>query len=347
MLRIARRAAVFAVGISVSLIAVVPAVAAVAPEHVLGGKVTDEGLGYVNAQFITWTGNSKAHPRHYDAFAQLLSGGSPVRLNAHRTEGFPGGFDPGTNTVIYDQQPRGDSDIYLYDLDTQERMRAPDINSRKWEWGAEISTSYILFNRTFKRHRKWHTSLMLYDRTSQMLTTLNTWGAKPFTPTGSIGEATASWSVCGERGCHAFLYDIAGRTTRRIPTSSRHMEYAPVVDETNRDVYYTSSGRKCGQRVGIWRLPIDDFSVVPTQIVDLPDGIDTDWVTTLAPNVVVPSSNDVIFGRWRCRPSEGDIYAARDATSVPDASATGATQRAGGRHEVFDGSRRPDKRQPR
>ena len=319
MLRIARQAAVFAVGILVSLVVAVPAVAVVTPEHVLGEKGTDEGLGYVNDQNITWMGNSKAHPKHYDAFAELLTGGSRVRLNAPGTEGYPGGFDPGTNTVIY-QQAAQRSDIYFYNLDTQERARVPDVNNRSWEWGPEISTGYILFAREFKRNGTWHNSLLLYNRGTQHTKTIDTWGPNPYTPTGGVGDSYASWAVC-TKTCRAYVYDIAAGTTRKIPTVNGRWQYSPVVDEVNGEVYFVRSGAKCGANVGIWRLPIAEFGAIPTEIVDLPDRIDTSGVLSLTSNASVVGSQDIYFDRWSCRRDESDVYAARDVTSLPDATA--------------------------
>jgi hypothetical protein len=223
--------------------------------------------------------------------------------------------------VIYQQWARS-SQLFVFDLDTQTRTPVSGVNTRWWEWGPQISTTFILFNREFRRHGTWYNSLLLYNRDTQQTRKLQTWlDDKVFTPTGSVGESYASWTVCTRSACRAFVYNIASRTIRRLPTANRRHEYGPVVDEVNGDVYFVESGNRCGQNVAIWRLPVDDFSVPRTKLVDLPDGVDTGWVTTLAPNPVVNGSQDVYFQRWRCGPDAGDIYVARDATSAPDAPA--------------------------
>jgi len=196
------------------------------------------------------------------------------------------------------------------------------VNTRWWEWGPQISSSFIFFNRDVRRHGTWYTLMLLYNRDTQQTLRLDTWAAdKVFATTGSVGESYASWTVCTRLACRAFVYNIASSRTKRLPTADRRHEYAPVVDEVNGHVYFVESGNRCGQNVGIWRLPIDDFSVAPTKIVDLPDGVDTGWYTTLTPNASVEGSQDVYFQRWRCGARIGDIYVARDATLVPDALA--------------------------
>jgi|SoiMethySBSTD1v2_1073268.scaffolds.fasta_scaffold186575_2 hypothetical protein len=295
------------------------AIAAVTPDPVLRGNGVDEGLGYSNTQYLTWTQNSIRRPRHFDAFARMLVGGPRTRLNAAGTQGFPGGFDPGTNTVIYQQQARS-SQLFFFDLDTQTRTRVSGVNTRWWEWGPQISTTHILFNREFRQDGVWLNSMLLYDRETQTTLELDGWlSGRAFTPTGSVGEAQASWTVCTRSACRAFVYDIARGRIRRLPSADHRHEYAPVVDEVNGDVYFVESGERCGANAAIWRLPLDDFSVPATKIVDLPAGTDTGWVTTLAPNDSVTGSQDVFFQRWKCGPDEGDIYVARDATSTPDA----------------------------
>lgn len=313
------RRAAYACAAVLVLVTAVTTMAAVTPEVVLGQSGVEEGLGYSNTQYLAWTQNSTGRPRHYDAYAQLLTGGPTTRLNDAGTEGYPGGFDPGTDTVIYQQAARS-SQLFFFNLDTQERTPVPGVNTRWWEWGPQISTDFILFDRDSKRNGIWYSSMLLYNRSTQTTRKLATWvDERVYTPTGGVGGSYASWTVCNRSTCRAFVYDIAARTIRRLPTADRRYGYAPVVDEVNGHVYFVESGKRCGSNVAIWRLPVGDFSAVPTKIVDLPDGIDTGWVSTLAPNATVEGSQDVFFERWICGQGEGDIYVARDATSVPDA----------------------------
>ena len=96
-----------------------------------------------NASYLAYQSNSTAHPRHYNAYARDLAGGTNRKLNAKGTEGAPGGFDPGTNTVIFQEWSDG-SAIRMFDLDAQAPVSVPGaLNSPKWEWQPRISTAYI------------------------------------------------------------------------------------------------------------------------------------------------------------------------------------------------------------
>ena len=49
------------------------------------------------------------------AFVEV-NGGSVTRINARRTSAYVGGFDPGTDHVIFQQVRGGESDLFLYDI---------------------------------------------------------------------------------------------------------------------------------------------------------------------------------------------------------------------------------------
>jgi Tol biopolymer transport system component len=301
-----------------SLLTATAALATVSPVKVVVDKGWQESP-FANGTYVAWTSNSEKHPKIWNAFARPLSGGSRIRLNAGGTKGFTGGFDPGTDSVIYQQVDGGRSDIYLYDLDTAIRTKVEGVSSDRWEWSPRISSSFILFNRDYRKNGNSYTSNYLYDRTTGTTRKLGTWPDETtYVPMGSVGAIYASWSVCNRSSCSVHLYDIASGTSTRVPTKNRRPQYAPAVDETNGRIYLVRSGFECGAGVLILRLPLDDLSATPTKIVDLPDGIDTGYVMSLA-----PSSNgtdqDLLFERWRCRASTSDIYRAPSVTTVPDA----------------------------
>ena len=107
-----------------------------------------------NASYLLYQGTSTAHPRHYNAYARDLTSGTNRKLNAKGTEGGPGGFDPGTNTVIFQEWSNG-SAIRMFDLDSQTNVPVPGaLNSPKWEWEPRISTAYISFFRNTKVNGK-------------------------------------------------------------------------------------------------------------------------------------------------------------------------------------------------
>jgi len=115
------------------------------PTLILGGS-TDQILPDANASFIGWTQNSKAHPRHHDAFVQPLSGGaptgSPMKLNTGTTFGWFGGIRPDVNEAAYQQTNarQTQSDIRIVDLDVLPLAPTspPGLNTRGWEFRPSI-----------------------------------------------------------------------------------------------------------------------------------------------------------------------------------------------------------------
>ena len=108
----------------------------------------------------------------YNAYARDLTNGTNQKLNARGTAGGPGGFDPGTNTVIF-QEWANTSAIRMFDLDTQTSVHVPGaINSPKWEWEPRISTAYITFFRNTKVNGVRYADLLLYNRVSGDVTKL-------------------------------------------------------------------------------------------------------------------------------------------------------------------------------
>jgi hypothetical protein len=313
-----RRISIVAV-LSALVVTLLPATAGatVTPEEVIGGRA-NQLLPFGNAAYVDWSANTRRRPDHYNAFAKNLATATRSRLNEAGTIGWSGGFDPGTNTVIYQQIESGSSDLFFYDLDTGTRTSVSGVDTRRWEWGPRISTSYILFDRDYRKNGVWYTDIRLFDRTAAttaLIATLPISGTGVVSD-GGVGESYAWYTVC-RRNCYAYVYNIAAGTVQRIPTVNRHPQYAPAVDETNGTVYWVRSGFACGAKVNVWRAPLSDMSAT-TKVVDLEDGIDTDWAMSLAPNAT-SGGLDLLFGRVDCASGDIDVYAARDVSAVPSA----------------------------
>jgi hypothetical protein len=314
-------------GIVATLLLAGSALAQITPVLVIGGKA-QQSLGFANQTWVAWTSraNSTQHQTLSKAFARRLAGGSSIRLNPKNTQGFTGGFDPGTNTIIYQQidlsARTNPSDLYFYDLDTQTRAPVTEVNTKRWEWGPRISSGYILYNLDYRTNRVWHTAIELYDRSAGTTTRLASWPTGKFNPpTGRVGETYATWTLCSS-SCSAYVFDIATMTTSEIPTRDLRPQYAPVVDETNARVYYVRSAKmSCGHKVVMLRLPVADLSQTPTKIVAMPEGIDIDSTMSLATD---PSTGgtDLLFSRIICRNSNEDVYEMVNVGSVPDGSIT-------------------------
>jgi hypothetical protein len=300
------------------------AMAAIAPVRLIGGRPQQSG-GYASSTWVAWTSraNSTDAQSVSNALARPIAGGTAIRLNAANTQGFTGGFDPGTNTVIYQQVDMSTrtnaSDLYFYDLDTQTRTLVSGVNTKRWEWGPRISAGYILFDVDYRKNRRWRTAVDLYDRLAGTTVTLANWGvSRYYAPTGAVGERYATWTLCSTT-CSAYVYDISTATTMVIPTRNGRPQYAPVVDETNGRVYFVRSGTGgCGRRVVMLRLPVADLSATPTRIVAMPDGVDIDDSMSLAPGTA--SDIDLLFSRIVCNTSNIDVYELRDVGSAPDAA---------------------------
>ena len=295
--------------VAVALVIGPAAGAVVGPHRVIGGPA-DQYQGSANGRFLTWTQNAPAHPRRYDAFIRRVGGANVRRVNAPGTDGFPGGFDPGSDRVIYEQRSRTDVGIYFYRPDTGKRWKVPGVNTSKPDWQPKISDRFVLFQRNHLVSGHWYTDVLLYDRVHHTTRRLATWRNAPtLIRTGNVGDRHATYMVCTKRSCFSYLYDSKAKTSTRIPTRNGRAQYAPVVDESHGDVYVTRSGNRCGVNVNIWRFDLS-LKGTPVKVVDLPDGIDSGWVDSL---YLVPGSGsaDLYFERWNCKTREGDVYVAR------------------------------------
>lgn len=302
-----RRRWCLAVAMSLLLLSAQPARAG-GTDPIIAGPV-DQFFGSGNGAMMTWTQNSAAHPRAYSAYASPVGDtSSPTKLNLAGTRGFTGGFDPGSNTVIYQQASGDRSNIFLYDLDSSTRTPlSPTVNTKQWEYQPRISTAFVLFIREGRTASR----VLLWDRVGDSLTELDsaTYGrAAVFA--GVVGERYATWTRCTRRTCLAMYYDSSTHEAKRVPEVDRKVQYAPAIDETTGQMYYVRSGHGCGLDVRIFRAPLTDLAS-RTLLTVLPDGVDTDWTQYLVPSSTTKGQVDLWFGRYRCRAGDTDVYALR------------------------------------
>ncbi len=295
---------------SVAVLAPTAALGVATPQPVLTGHL-DQWLPFANTTWLAYTSNSDAHSKHFNAFVQPIAGGSAQRVNEAGTSGFPGGFDPTSGDLIYEQDTTRDWALYLYDPIAQTRHKVSGVNSTEWEWDPRISTSFILFQRAYQRHGVWHDDILLYDRTTHHTRRLGTWLDSKTTRTGNVGDRYATFFVGSKNGWASYVYDAQTNTRMKINGPQKYI-YTPVVDEANGTVYFAGSGAACGN-ANIWRLPIS-LTGPATKIVDLPKGIDIGYVASLGPDVV--SGVDLYFYRFDCSKNEGDVYMVQQADLV-------------------------------
>jgi hypothetical protein len=291
--------------------------APITPTPILGGP-TDQILPDVNASFIGWSHNTKAHPRHYNAYVQPLSGGvptgKPMKLNTGTSFGWFGGIRPDVNEVAFQQTNarQTESDIRIVDLDVLPLAPTsqPGLNTSAWEFRPSISASWILFARNLGRR----TRIYLYDRTLQTSIALasarNRRNGDPRILPDDVTEAYATWTRCGAV-CNVYYYNLSTKVTTVVPNPSSTHQYNSSVSDTTGDMYFVTSGSGCGVRVEILRWHIGDpppYTVVAT----LPSGFDVVNVTATFND---GSNDNVYFDRVRCA---GKFYS--DIYEVPAAN---------------------------
>jgi hypothetical protein len=303
----ARRLVCLAMTTSLLLLVAQPARAGGVDPIITGSAY--QAAGSSNGTMMTWFQNHPDRPQNYAAYASPLGDTSdPVKLNVRGTRGFTGGFEPGTNTVIYQQASGDRSTLFLYDLDTSIRTRLPDtVNSERWEYDGRISQAFVLFVRAARTQDR----LLLWDRAGDTLTELDT--ATPGESVifaGVVGERYATWTRCTRRTCLAMYHDTTTDETRRVPQVPGNLQYAPAIDEGTAQIYYVRSGFGCGVNVRIFRSPLADTSS-RTLLTTLPDGVDTDWTQYVVPDLETKGELDLWFGRFRCRADDMDVYALR------------------------------------
>jgi hypothetical protein len=302
-----RRAAGMVLAVAISWVLLATAAwALVGPVKVLHLPAT-QLLPSSNDTFLTYTSNSVAHPKRFNAFAYRYADGHTQRINAAHTQGWNGGFDPGTNTVIYQQIAKG-SNLYTFSLDTSSRQKLGAIDTNKWEWMPRISASFISFFRDYKANGTWYTGIFLYDRTSgttQKLATIA--AAKHNTINGTLGDRYASWTVCGKTTCTAYVYDGISEILQKIPTNNGKPQYAPAVDEVNGLVFFARSGFGCGKGVTFYQVPVTALGTAPTKVATLPSGIDLDGAASLSLDADT-NAYDYFFARVNCSNGSTDIF---------------------------------------
>ena len=252
-----------------------------------------------NDAWVLFTSNSPSSPNHLDAFAEDPVTKTRVRLNATGTQGFAGGFDPGSNTAIYEQTKGGPGSIWFYDLDTDTRTKVPGVNSPGNDYDPRISNTFITFFRDYSAGGKKFRGVYVFDRTGPGLTRIASYPFARFLTNGSVGDQYATWTVCSTVSCSANVYNVDARVLKKIPTVNNRPQYAPVVEEVGGRVYFIRSGFGCGVQVTFFSVSVTALGGTPKKIAALPKGVDTDDEMSLWPN---PNTNfyDLQFIRVNC-----------------------------------------------
>jgi hypothetical protein len=300
---------------SVVLLVTGTAQAARTPVRVLWGPV-QQYSPTSNGTYIAWTQGPAGDSEKLTAFIKVLGHVSGTRLNALGTAGSVGSFLPGTDTLIYTQSRRAQSDLYFYNAANGHRSKPPPlVDSRYWESSAVASQSYILFIRFIATPSGFIERLLLFDRVNARLTTLI-----PKVPRGELvdpsfaGSTYVTWTAC-RRTCNAYYRDVAAGITKRIPLPMHRSQYAPYIDEANGQVYFARSlATPCGDGVSIRRAALSAPSTSST-VARLPTGVDVGLRLSVATDPLT-THQDLYFERDACRSRGYDIYVLRSVDTA-------------------------------
>jgi hypothetical protein len=319
-----RRVVTAVVSAATALVVALPAAwALITPERMLSLKAS-QILPSSNDTYLAYTSNSLAHPNRFNVYAYRYADGNKQRINAAGTHGFSGNFDPGTNTLIYQQDRTDRVDIYTYNLDTNARKRLAVIDTGLWNFDPRISTSFISFLRYFKASGRWWVQLRLFDRVTGRFRKLMTQRAtgSHWINNGTVGDRFASWNVCSGRplnvrGCTVYVYDVQAQVLRKIPTNNGRPQYAAAVDETNDLVVFARAGFGCGRGVTFFQVPVSHLGAAPTRVASLPRGTDIDFTASISLNAET-NAFDYFFERFVCgKHGSAEIYALRGISPGP------------------------------
>jgi hypothetical protein len=305
------RRTVAPVAVLVALVSTVgPVSAGVVAEPVVTGKPDQFGPG---AEGDAWVGWSQFNKPLYTAHIRMQDGSDHRRFRRRDdANSFFGGFDPSTDDVIFQDAKGGNSNLYLYHVDSDGFGAPPDgINTDLWEWAPDISTALVLFGRNKFRRGSSPWKVILYDRVAQTFRTLDTvenrcgciWPE-------AVNERYAAWTTCEAR-CQVYVYDTLTDTTTKVP-NPQMQQYAAALSEDGQ-VYFVRSGDTCTADPAIMRYTLgegttDTVYAYPSGTnlasgLDLVDGIDL--------------NDDLYFDRASCDDLKyrGNIYRIPDVFS--------------------------------
>jgi len=247
-------------------------------------------------QYFAWTQNSRSHRNHFDAFL-TRTGDSRVKLNV-KGEAFIGGIDP--PTIAYQQVANGQSNLKLYNADTQMRSNPPaGVNTADWEWEPSISGDWLFFARQTSSTQ----FVILHSLTTPTEVILDQ--GPRFRHAGQVNGDFAAWTRCTKTTCNVVRRQISAVSDTVLQKPSTKYQYGGAVTSTG-IVYVARSGPKCGADVKVVRYFGATDPAGGTIVADLgPNGRDF-WSAYARDND--DGSVDVFYDRYLCGKTSSDIY---------------------------------------
>jgi hypothetical protein len=257
------------------------------------------------AEYFAWSQNARTRKNHFDAF--LSRTGDPrVKLN-RKGLGYIGGIDP--PVVAYQQVVKGNSDLKLYDVDTQARSDPPaGVNTSNWEWEPSISGDWLLFARQTNSAQ----FVILRSLTTAAKVVLDQ--GRRFHHAGQVSDDYAVWTRCGKTACNVVRRQLSTATDTVLARPADRFQYGAAVTSTG-IVYVARSSPKCGGSVKIARFFGAGDAADGTVVADLgANGWDL-WSAYAREND--DESVDVFYDRLLCGGNKADIYRVHDPHPGP------------------------------
>jgi hypothetical protein len=302
------RRGLFILATAVALLAVPAAYALLAQHGVKTTRVYEQLPAAATdgtTEYFAWTKNSGAKPKHFDAF--LTRTGDPrVKLNT-KGEAFVGGIDP--PVVAFQQVVNGNSNLRLYNADTQTRTSPPaGVNTFDWEWEPSISGDWLLFGRQTSSTQL----VILHSLTTPTEVVLDQ--GRRFRHAGQVNGDFAVWTRCTRTTCNVVRRQISTVADAVLPKPSTKYQYGAAVTSTG-IAYVARSGAKCGANVKIVRY----FGVTDppggTVVADLGTNGRDLWSAYARDND--DGSVDVFYDRYLCNKNTSDVYRVNDPHPGP------------------------------
>jgi hypothetical protein len=281
-----------------------PAAAVVTPTPVKTAPSVDEYYPAASATSLAWEEYASGH---YNVYAQPRGGGTKSKVNAARTSGCCSKPLPGSNSILYQQFTRSNSDLYLYNMATKARKKLPaKVDTKRWEYWGVASSAYVAFLRITSSARV----LFLFNRSTGNLTQIASVGLKcdSCLRPDWVGDTHMIYRQCSKSFVCKLRIWRKGASTLTIPNPNGppYTQYGAAMDEATGDIYYLRSTTWCGLFVEIRRTNLADLNTFTT-IYDFEEGIDGNMLS-LAPNTTTPGDTDLLFSQYDCIANNSDIY---------------------------------------
>lgn len=301
--------------------------AATRPLDIVKGTSLFEGYGAATnigtRRLFAWSNGVGNTHTHLDAFVEV-NGASVTRINRRRTSGYVGGFDPGTDHVIYQQVRGGESDLFLYDIGERRRTPLRALNDGRWQWNPSIDTHqgtpWIVYgvNRFGSASATWRLYLANGRTGDRVLLDSTTNRCGCMFP-GTVAYPWVTWAVGAD--ATAWRYDIRnGERTPLLPTDRDEYGVTVTPDGT---AYVAQGGDRCGSAAALYRVEPDGTPFLIHEFRDRREGanLSVDFI----------GRHDTLYvDRRNCRTGSSDILRFQRAEEIgePAGPERGSVERA-------------------